>query len=42
MSTYLAAKGLPGQGMVPACQRCADKVGLTADDLYEYDLDEEA
>ena len=37
-----AANGLPGQGMVPVCQRCADRVGLTADDLHEYDLEVEA
>lgn len=37
-----AAQGLPEQGMVPICQRCADKVGLTADDLHEYELETEA
>lgn len=27
-----------GFGMVPICQRCADKVGIPAEELYEYEL----
>jgi hypothetical protein len=33
-----AAQGLPDQHMVPVCQRCADKVGLTGEDLFPYEL----
>lgn len=36
-----AAEGLPGQGMVPVCQRCADRVGMDAGELYPYELDGE-
>lgn len=33
-----ASQGLPSQGMVPVCQRCADRVGLRGDDLHPYEL----
>lgn len=36
-----AAQGVPGQGMVPVCQRCADRVGLSGDDLFPYELTDE-
>lgn len=36
-----ATRGPVGNGefdMVPVCQRCADKVGIPAEELYDYEL----
>jgi hypothetical protein len=33
-----ATPGPADTGMVPVCQRCADKAGLTADELQEFEL----
>lgn len=31
----------PDGAMVPVCQRCADRVGIPANELHEYELNTE-